>query len=262
MSDPESAIVQSVDRAAQILEMLAENGLMGVSDISRRIGVHRSTAFRLLATLEARNLVEQEEHRGMYRLGLGVLRLAGSVNSRIDLVRDAQACCDLMASRLNETTNVAILDDGAAVNITQAMGRQLIAVLRQYVGQRTPLNATSTGKVLLAHAAPAVVDAALAAPLERFTPATITDPAVLRAELDRVRAQGWAAADEEWESGTNAVAVPVHGSEGRVVAAMSVTAPSFRMPSSSFAQHADVLREGAADLGRRLGNIAQLVSQA
>ncbi|WP_454860877.1 helix-turn-helix domain-containing protein [Promicromonospora soli] len=78
----DAALVQSVDRAAHILELLSDAGPMGVSDVSRHLGVHRSTAFRLLATLEGRHLVEQETHRGLYRLGLGLLRLAGGVSHR------------------------------------------------------------------------------------------------------------------------------------------------------------------------------------
>lgn len=250
----DTAVVQSVDRAAHILELLSDAGPMGVSDVARRLGVHRSTAFRLLATLEGRHLVEQESHRGLYRLGLGLLRLAGAVSSQVDLVRDAQACCDALAERLDETTNASVLDGDAAINITQSFGRQLVAVMRD-VGQRTPLHATSTGKVLLAHA-PEDVQKIVDGPHERFTPATITDPDALRAELAAIREQGWAAANEEWQVGTNAVAVPVRGQGGNVVAALSATAPSFRMPQASFPDVAATLAEGAADLGRRLGQWA------
>ncbi len=245
--------VQSVDRALQILQLLSENAAMGASEISRRLGVHRSTAFRLLATLELHDYVEQEAHRGQYRLGLGVLRLAGPVTQRIDLARDAQVVCDQVAVELNETTNVAILSDRAAVNITQTMSGQLVAVHRQYVGQRTPLHATSTGKVLLAYAPVTLRESILAGPLERFTPATLTDPRLLRSELDAVRDQGWAAAEAEWEADACAVAVPVLGAGGGVVAALSATAPSFRMPHESFAAIATRLQDGAEELSRRLG---------
>ncbi|GAB3164299.1 IclR family transcriptional regulator [Myceligenerans halotolerans] len=247
--------VQSVDRAVHILELLGNNGPMGVSEVSRHLGVHRSTAFRLLATLEGRHLVEQESHRGLYRLGLGLLRLAGSVSAQVDLVRDAQACCDALAAQLNETTNASVLDGEAAINITQALGSQLVAVVRD-VGQQTPLHATSTGKVLLAHTPEDVQARLVRGKHERFTPATITEPEALRSELATIREQGWAASHEEWQAGTNAVAVPVRGQGGNVVAALSVTAPNFRMPEDSFPKFAEELAEGAADLGRRLGGWA------
>lgn len=244
--------VQSVDRAAHILELLSDNGPMGVSEVSRQLGVHRSTAFRLLATLESRHLVEQESHRGLYRLGLGLLQLAGSVSTQVDLVRDAQACCDALAIQLNETINASVLDGETAINITQALGNQMVAVVRD-VGQRTPLHASSTGKVLLAHMPEEIQTRLIRGEHEQYTPATITDPDALESELATIREQGWAAAREEWQADTNAVAVPVRGQGGNVVAALSVTAPNFRMPEESFPEFAAALAEGASDLGRRLG---------
>lgn len=252
-STPEGT-VQSVDRAIQILEMLSEARSLGVSEISRQLGVHRSTAFRLLATLEGRNLVEQEEKRGTYSLGLGVLRLAGHITARMDIVKDAQAVCDDLTAEVNETSNVAILDNGAAVNITQTTGTRLVSVTRQYVGQRTPLHATSTGKVLLAHAPNDVLLATLAHPLEQCTAHTITDAVALEDHLQQVREQEWAAAIEEWEYDTNALAVPVRGLGGKVVAALSLTAPSFRMSSGSFPELVELLHRHAQQLSTRLGS--------
>lgn len=246
--------IQSVDRAIQILGLLGDRSPLGVSEVSRELGVHRSTAFRLLATLVHHGLVEQEGHRGQYRLGLGLLELAGSVTHRADLVQEAQIVCDAMAARLQETVNVAILDERATVTVTQTMSSQMVAVQRQYVGQRMPLHATSTGKVLLAGSPPTLRESILAAPLARITPATITDAALLRRELDTVREQGWAGADAEWETDANAVAVPILGPGGDVVAALSATAPRFRMPASDFARIAAVLHDGARDLSRRLGH--------
>ncbi|MCM3615696.1 IclR family transcriptional regulator [Microbacterium enclense] len=248
--------VQSVDRAIQILEMLSDASTLGVSEISRRLGVHRSTAFRLLATLEARNLVEQEERRGEYQLGFGVLRLAGRITARMDIVKDAQQVCDELTAELNETSNVAIFDAGAAVNVTQATGTRLVSVTRQYVGQRTPLHATSTGKVLLAYAPAATLRQALSQPLEKCTENTLTAPAALEDHLTLVRDRGWAAAMEEWEYDTNALAVPVFGQDGGVVAALSITAPSFRMPESVFPDLVGVLLRHSRQLGARLGAVA------
>ncbi len=251
-STPGPTTVQSVDRAASILEMLSAESPLGVSEIARRLDVHRSTAFRLLATLEARDLVEQISDRGAYRLGFALLHMAHSVIRRVDLARDAQACCDELAMELKETVNVAVLDSGYAVTITQAAGERMIGVARQYVGQRGPLHATSTGKVLLAHDA-AELHRLTAAPLEAFTASTMTDRAALSADLEAVRRRGWAAAVAEWEEGTNALAVPVRNASGSVVAAVAMTAPAFRLPESRFAELAETLREGARQIEVRLG---------
>lgn len=249
----QSGSVQSVDRALQILSLLADTDALGVSEISRKLGVHRSTAFRLLATLESHNFVEQEVKRGTYRLGFGVLRLSGRVEARTGLVHEGQVVCDAVRSDLNDTSNLAILDQDAAVNIVQATGTRLVSVTQQFIGQRTPLHATSTGKVLLAHAAPDALRAVLAGPLERFTARTITDPSALAAHLEEVRSQGWAAAVGEWEADANAVAVPVRDRTNAVVAALSVTAPSFRLVPEGFPEVVEALRGHSLHLSARLG---------
>lgn len=250
----ETSAVQAADRVLQILEILADNGPTGVSAIARELGVHRSTAFRLLATLEGRRFVVQETHRGTYSLGAGALRIAGAVALRIDLAREAQEICDEVTARLGETSNVAILVDGAAVNIAQATGTSSVAVRDQYVGQRTPLHATSSGKALLAFAGEPAFEVA-ARSLERFSDTTIVDPGALRAELELVRERGWGSALSEWQDYTNAVAVPVFATDGSVVAALSITAPAFRLPPEKLPMLADELRGFAQGLARRLGHL-------
>lgn len=240
--------MQSVDRALEILSLLAEHDALGVSEIARHLDVHRSTAFRLLATLEARDFVEQETHRGTYRLGVSVLRLSTQVTGRMDLSKAAQPVCDALTAQVNETSNIAILDQGAAVNITQASSSHVVGVTQQYVGRGTPLHATSTGKVLLAFHRPDP-GALLPGELERFTPATITDRDALLAHLDQVRAQGWATSVREWEDEMNAVAVPVVGAGGDVIAALSLTAPSFRMTAQDLPGHVGTLQRYARQLG-------------
>lgn len=247
--------IQSVDRAAQILRLLSEEPSMTITEVARALDVHRSTAFRLLGTLELHNLVEQESERGAYRLGLALLHMANSVASQMDFTKDAQACCDSLARRLNETVNIAILDDGHAVTITQATDDQMLSVSQQYVGQRGPLHATSTGKVLLAHADEEEFERQLERGLDSFTGMTMTDPEVLRNELETIRRRSWASAVAEWEQGINALAVPVCGQGGRVEAALSITAPSFRLPESQFAELADALKAQARTLEARMGHL-------
>ncbi|WP_022871552.1 IclR family transcriptional regulator [Yaniella halotolerans] len=247
------APIQSVDRAMQILELLTESSSLGTSAIARKLGVHRSTASRLLTTLELRDVVEQVSDRGEYRLGLGLLRMAYPVSTRFDLARDSQVVCDALAEATQETSNVAILDSGYAVTITQSAGQRMVGVAGQYVGQRAPLHATSTGKLLLAYASSQVWDRFNVESLEGFTPATRTDFAELAEELEVIRHRGWAAAVGEWEEGINALAVPVWDATGKLVAAVSVTAPDFRMPEAGFEQFLGALRVAAKDFEARLG---------
>ena len=136
-----------------MLEVLAARGEAGVTEVAREIAVHKSTAFRLLGALEGRGLVEQTGHRGKYRLGFGLIPLAGAVTDRLDVVQQCRAECTRLADELGETVNVAVLRDHFAVNVDQARGPSAVAT-HNWIGQLTPLHCTSSGKVLLAHLDP------------------------------------------------------------------------------------------------------------
>jgi DNA-binding IclR family transcriptional regulator len=251
---PAESPVQSVDRAVTILELLARQGDTGVTEIAAELGVHKSTAFRLAAALEMRGLVEQPGERGKYRLGLGLVRLAGAATVRMDLTQQSRPISERLAADVAETINIAILDADAAVNIDQVLGPSAITT-HNWVGQRTPLHATSSGKVLLAYLPEAAIDARLAAPLTRYTPHTVTDAKVLRKELARVRAEGYARTVEELEEGLNAVAAPVFADNGQVVASISVSGPSFRLTAERMPQVVDAVRAAGEAISGRLGYV-------
>jgi DNA-binding IclR family transcriptional regulator len=246
--------VQSVDRAVTILELLAARGEAGVTEIAAELGVHKSTAFRLVAALELRGLVEQPGERGKYRLGLGLVRLAGAATVRLDLSQQSRPVCERLAAQVAETINVAILDIDAAVNIEQVLGPSAITT-HNWVGQRTPLHATSSGKVLLAYLPESALAQRLAEPLQRFTTRTVTDPARLRRQLDAARKDGYACTVEELETGLNAVAAPVFAHNGQVVAAISASGPSFRLAKARLAEVATAVRDAAEEVSARLGYV-------
>ena len=254
MSNGESP-VQSVDRAVTILELLAERGEAGATEIAKALGVHKSTAFRLTSALERRGLVAQPGERGKYRLGLGLVRLAGAATARLDLAQHSRPTCERLALQVAETVNVAVLYAGAALNIDQVLGPSAVTT-HNWVGQRTPLHATSSGKVLLAYLAPEKLDQLLSGELQRFTPQTIADPEQLRTQLVAVRRVGYAFTVEELEQGLNAVAAPVFGPDGEVVAAVSASGPSFRLTQQRIPAVADVVCAAAAEISIGLGRRA------
>jgi DNA-binding IclR family transcriptional regulator len=240
---------QSVDRALTILQILAKHPVATVGAVARELDVHKSTASRLLAALEQHGLVTQSAWRGTYSLGFGLVRLAGAVTAQSSFAQAAQEVCDELSQTLTETLNVAILDDLAAVNIAQATGNAALYRAQEYVGHRTPLNATSSGKVLLAFADEQTREEYRGTELERFTDGTITDHSALDEELERVRQRGWGYSHQEWEDRINAVAVPVRNPGGQVIAAITATGPEHRLAYEDFADVAAKL-QGAAD---RLG---------
>jgi DNA-binding IclR family transcriptional regulator len=247
-----AALVQSVDRAVAVLELLASRGESGITEIAGELGVHKSTASRLVSVLEARGLVEQLGQRGKYAIGFGVVRLAGAAIGRMDLATLGQPACQALADEIGETTNIAVLDDDVVINIVQARAPAAVSA-QNWIGQRTPPHATSSGKVLLGYAEPARRQDILAKGLIEYTPHTLTDPAALAVQLDRVPTDGYATTFEELEIGLHALAVPVFGPGGVAVAAISVSGPSYRLPRRRVRELAPVLTAAADGLSAQLG---------
>jgi IclR family acetate operon transcriptional repressor len=249
------ALVQSVDRAVAVLELLAARGESGITEIAAELGVHKSTASRLVSVLEGRGLVEQLGQRGKYVIGFGVVRLAGAAIGRLDLASVGLPICQGLADSIGETINIAVLDGTSAVNITQARGAAAISA-QNWIGQRTPLHATSSGKVLLAHLEPARRKEIVNGRLPALTPNTLTEPIALAEELDEVLTTGYATTFEELEIGLHAVAVPIFGAGGRLLAAMSASGPAYRLPRRQTKAIAADLAAGAAELSGQLQLLA------
>jgi DNA-binding IclR family transcriptional regulator len=247
-----NAAVQSVDRALLVLEILARLGQAGVTEIATELGVHKSTVSRLIAVLESRGYVEQASERGKYRLGFSIARLVRASSGHLDLVKLSQDVCDTLAPDVGETTNLAILDGAQIVNIVEAIGPEQIT-LRSWVGQSCPAHATSSGKVLLAGLESADVRGRLAATLEYFTPHTVVRLADLERELATARERGWGSVVEELEVGLNAVSAPVYDASSKVIAALSVSGPAYRLSPDRFAEIAKQTIAAAEVISQRLG---------
>jgi DNA-binding IclR family transcriptional regulator len=245
------APVQSVDRALTILAILARLGEAGVTEVAVELGVHKSTAFRLVATLESHGMVEQNEERGKYRLGVGVLRLAGATTARLDVVQEARPICRKLAADSGETVNIAVLSDRSALYLDQVAGQSALQS-HNWVGQHIPLHATSNGKVLLSGLSGDEVDNRLPR-LPSYTPETVTTKARLRRELAEVREQGYAVAVDELEVGLTAIAAPIRNAHGDVIASLSVSGPTFRLGEPRVKELVPVVQDAAEEVSRRLG---------
>lgn len=249
--------VQSVDRALTILELLAADGRLGVTEIAGLLGVHKSTASRLISTLESHGLVEQEPDRGRYRLGVGVLRLAGATRSRFDIVQESRPLTRALAADLGETVNVVILSGRETLYLDQVAGTSALQI-HNWVGKRNPLHATANGRILLAHLGDSERTAILTAladgrgALPKLTDRTITGRKALLDELSAIADRGHAVVIDELEVGLTAVAAPVHGMDGTVIASLSVSGPTFRV-EGRLQQMIDAVIATANAVSRRLG---------
>jgi DNA-binding IclR family transcriptional regulator len=251
-STREAVMVQSVDRAASILEMLAQNGWSGGSEVARELGVHRSTALRLLGTLERNGLVERDARTAKYRLGARLQQLARLVTGEFDLRGQARPICEQLAATLGETVTLDVLDAEEILPIEQATGSSSVVNVSR-LGRRTPIHCTASGKVILAFGPETLRHRVLSQPLEQRTAHTIVDPAVLKAQLASIREIGYGFTSEELEIGLSAIAGPVRSADGRVVAALEVSGPAHRLSPTEPVALVDLTCAAAADLSRRLG---------
>lgn len=249
--------VQSVRRAISILRSFTvESPNLGVTEISRRTGLHKSTVYRLLETLEAERLISRDPDNGRFRLGVGLIALAGRVLLHMDLRQASRRHMRILADRIEETVNLAVLDNSSSLNIEQALPVSHLVKNYGWIGRRTPVHATSTGKILLAWLAEEERRAALALPLEVYTSHTISSLEALLTELNQVRNWGYALGSEEYEVGLNAVAAPIRNHDGEVVAALSASGPSYRLTPERFEETALQVMETAQIISGELGFVS------
>jgi DNA-binding IclR family transcriptional regulator len=242
-------VVQSVDRALSLLLLFTEPGQrFGVTEMSRRLQIHKSTASRLAATLVQRGFLDQDPETDRFTLGVTLARLGLLVASNRNLITASAPALNKLALDTGETANVSVLDDGRALQIAQSEGSYKIAA-RSWIGVRDPLHATAIGKVLVAFSdprPPVPVD------MPAYTERTITDPDEFRAEIERTRRRGYGTSVGELEPGLNVVAVPILDSWCGCRGAIDVSGPANRMPTRRFKEIAVRCRAAANDIASRL----------
>jgi len=242
--------VRSVDRAVSILDALAQGESRTGAEIARGLRVHRSTALRLLGTLERHGLVERDQRTARYRLGRRLPQLASVVTGEFDLRYLARPVCERLAAAVGETATLDVLVGDVIVPIEQATASTSVVSVN-WLGRRTPVHCTASGKAITAFGPESVRERLLSLPLDRVTPHTISGRAALEAQLEEARQTGVARTHEELEVGLDAIAAPVFGVDGEVVAALDVSGPSHRLRNRPDLDR--LTRDGAADLSRRLG---------
>lgn len=247
-----STSVQSVARAVSVMEFLGRNRESGVTEVANEIGIHKSTAYRLLTTLRERGLVEQDGTTEKYRLGFGLVLLAATVTADLDVLRCARPVCERLSEQTQETVTVAVLEGDDAVVIHQTVSRSS-ALSVDWTGRHTPIHATAAGKVFLAHMPEPQRRRILGRRLERYTGSTLVGRAALEEQAREIRDLGYGYTLEELEVGLNAVGAPVLSSDGAVLATVSVSGPVFRLPAESIAEVGELVRGAALEISRCLG---------
>lgn len=246
--------VTSVGRAIAAIDALAaaSDGL-GVNELARAIEVNPSSASRLLATLEQSGLASRQPS-GRYRLGLRFVALADRVLAGLDVRELARPHLHLLVEQTGETATLSIPAAGEAVTVDFVPGSSSVVSMAR-IGRPNPLHATAIGKVMLAFGG-ASTALPPAGDLTRFTDKTLIERDALRDAIEAVRRAGWAEAVGERETDLAALAAPVHGAVGRLVAIVGLQGPLARMTNARRREMLPRLLDAAAQLSRQLGAAA------
>lgn len=217
---------KTLAKGLAVLETLARLGHpVGVTETAKAIGLQKSNAHRLLRSLADLGYVRQVEDTARYELTLKLWEMGQRVIVRMDIATEATPAMRRLAAATQETVHLSLLDGDEVVYVHKIESPHPVRAYSA-IGGRAPAHCVATGKALLAFQPPDAVD--LSAARKPFTPATITDPLALRAELDRIRKSGHAINKGEWREGVFGVAAPILDASGRAVAAIGISGPQDR----------------------------------
>ena len=248
--------IQSIERAAAILRLLSgRSRRLGVVEIAGQLGLPKTTVHGILKTLRDVGFVEQDQESGKYQLGAALLHMGSSYLDGNELRTRALNWSDSLASRSHESVRIGTLHEGRVL-IVHHVFRPDDSLQVLDVGTLLPAHATALGKALLADS-PYAAEELAAGGLDRFTPATVTDPGALRTQLQTTRERGWAAEIEELVAGEVSYAAAIKDRRGVLVGAIGISGPVERLlkggePSTELISY---VREAARSVSRDLGAI-------
>ncbi len=244
---PSRERVAAAGRSLAILDVLAAGGDLGTNEIARRAGATASTVSRQLGTLVEARLIEHIPKTGHYRLGIRLVELANAVLDRLDVRGVARPHLEALVAALEETATLSVASDPDAITVDFVPTQRYVQGATR-LGRPSIAHATAAGKVMLAF-----TERRPQSLLRAYTERTITDPAVLELELERVRRRGWADAYEEREPELNAIAAPVWSRAGELAGIIALQGPTPRFGRGAARKALPLLLEHAEAISRELG---------
>lgn len=245
----------TVDKALKVLVALADNASprgTSLAELSSKVGYHKTTAYRLLATLQRNGFVQQDPDTDRYRLGLKLLELSTILLDNLELRREASPLlCELM-TKTNETIHLAVLEQAEVVYIDKVESLNPVRMFSR-IGRRMPAHCTGMGKAILAYMPDPYVAMVIAKGLPQRTSNTITSPDEFRRELGRIRERGYSIDNVENEDGIACTAAPVFDHTGQPIAAISVAGPSMRVTPERFEELGLLVKNTAQEISHRMG---------
>ncbi|MEH7377804.1 IclR family transcriptional regulator [Neobacillus drentensis] len=246
-------IIQSVERALKILDLFDEHkSELRITEISEKMGLHKSTVHSLLKTLQEYSYIDQNPEDGKYRLGLKLAERGNLVISNMDIRKTAKKYLLDLSAKTGQTVHMGILDGREGVYIDKVEGDQSI-IRYSRIGRRLPLHSTAIGKVLLAYQPPNEMELLLKNYNYQYQTAnTIINEAVFRKEIEKVKQQGYAVDEQENEQGVRCAAVPIFNGKGQVLAAISISTLISRVSDPELHIFIDFLKTSCNELSEQM----------
>lgn len=252
--DRDPYLIGSLRKGLEVVDCFAQRESWSLTELAGHLGLNKATAFRILHTLQESGYLAKDEETGRYRLGMRFYSLGKTAVRHEQLKWQALPPLMNLAESTGETVYVGILYEGDAVCVQIVDGTELVR-MHSFVGKRSPAHASALGKVLLAHMPDSeIVDYVATYGLRGLTANTITDAAIFREELRRIRDQGYALDNEEMAPGLRCIGAPVTDHTGRPFATVSLSAPADRMTGERVAGLVPQVRAAALDISRLLGS--------
>ena len=246
-------MVRSVVLITGVMEALADEKQLGVSELAARLGIHKSTVYRFLSSLQQLGYVRQNAETEKYGLSYKILDLAGRILSNIDVRQAARPIMEQISDKTRETVHLATLEKADVIYIDKIDSSQPLR-MHSYIGQKIPIHASALGKVLLAWGPGHLLENLLKkGKLKHFTDTSITEPEALRKEIRKIRKLGYAEDREESVPGVRCLAAPIRSREGSVAAALSISLPTQRFEKNRLPALQEMVRQGALEISERMG---------
>lgn len=236
-------LLSSVQNAIRVLRQFStDERELGITELNERLGISKSSLYRILQTLREEHLIQQNPKTKKYHLGLTAFDIGCVVFHDMEVSQAALPLLQKMQSNVPGVVQLVVYDQGSAIYLLKIPEKKETAAVNR-MGKRVPANATASGKVLLAYQNEKEIDRICQKGLPSFTPRTFTDPKLLRAELALIKQKGYAFSTEEFRLGMNAVAVPIFDEiTGQIIAAISITAPKRFLPPASISKYVKEMR--------------------
>ncbi len=252
-----SNIVQSVERALSIMELLSEhNEGLGITEIGEKTDLHKSTVHRLLATLIHKGFVEQSEVTNNYRNSLRIYEIGSRRVANLDILSVSKPFTEKLMKDLNEVVHLVVSDEECIVYIDKVEANNTIQ-MSSTIGKRSPAYSTSVGKAILAFSNVEEVSKVWqTSDLKKYTSNTIVDYEEFKKELNKINKLGYAEDDEENEIGLRCIGAPIFGITGRVEGAISISGPSSRVTKEKVEEIGKKVKGCAREISKELGYIS------